>query len=334
MKKKKKNQTKPCQKTLTMIIVTSVCRQKKLSQDMLETLTSTPTRTLETFPRAYAPHPQQVLNDISQQNNFILATINQQMILPSTTPPFAINHTILWKEWMLQPILTLVTLDRNLSNPLDQNLYTLFGHQSTTIIYITHSLNNPVQLTHYTQTTHTTYPTTVTYNSQPIHSITWACKHACRLIKSILLDFTYLANLEFFFLLICNQFLTGLCSMAFPGHPKSLILPKIPQCHACRQDKIPHSCLYNSVHFFIIPSSPDFSHSLIVILPYNTTFLLDAPSQTLLQSSYYKNTLCNYFLKSLVQASNAVTCLPTPHPGGDGWAKPWQTPKPSGFSRT
>ena len=55
----------------------------------------------------------------------------------------------------------MVTLDGNLSNPLDQKLHTLLGHHQyispiTTIIYISHSLHNLQYITQPTQQ-HTTY---------------------------------------------------------------------------------------------------------------------------------------------------------------------------------
>ena len=55
----------------------------------------------------------------------------------------------------------MVTLDGNLSNPLDQKLHTLLGHLQyispiTTIIYISHSLHNLQYITQPTQQ-HTTY---------------------------------------------------------------------------------------------------------------------------------------------------------------------------------
>jgi len=55
----------------------------------------------------------------------------------------------------------MVTLDNNLSNPLDQKLHTLLGHHQyispiTTIIYISHSLHNLQYITQPTQQ-HTTY---------------------------------------------------------------------------------------------------------------------------------------------------------------------------------
>ena len=55
----------------------------------------------------------------------------------------------------------MVTLDGNLSNPLDQKLHTLLGHHQyispiLTIIYISHSLHNLQYITQPTQQ-HTTY---------------------------------------------------------------------------------------------------------------------------------------------------------------------------------
>ena len=67
----------------------------------------------------------------------------------------------------------MVTLDGNLSNPLDQKLHTLLGHlqyisPSTTILYISHSLHNHQYITQPTQQ-HTTY----TIHIQPhLHTTT------------------------------------------------------------------------------------------------------------------------------------------------------------------
>ena len=87
----------------------------------------------------------------------------------------------------------MVTLDGNLSNPLDQKLHTLLGHLQyispiTTILYISHSLHNLQYITqpsvHYTTNTttyyiHHTHTTTFTYNN-PLHTITGSCRHTCR----------------------------------------------------------------------------------------------------------------------------------------------------------
>ena len=84
----------------------------------------------------------------------------------------------------------MVTLDGNLSNPLDQKLHTLLGHHQyispiTTIIYISHSLHNLQYITqptqqHTTYTIHHTHTTTFTYNKNPLHTITCSCRHTCR----------------------------------------------------------------------------------------------------------------------------------------------------------
>ena len=64
------------------------------------------------------------------------------------------------------------------------------------------------------------------------------------------------------------------CSMAFPGQHKSLILAKFPHCCAVRPAQIPHCCLYKPVTFLSFPpSSPDFGISLLhipllVFIPY------------------------------------------------------------------
>ena len=98
-----------------------------------------------------------------------------------------------WRNGLYGSIYPMVTLDGNLSNPLDQKLHTLLGHLQyispiTTIIYISHSLHNHQYITQPTQQ-HTTY-TIHTYNhiyiqdNHPIPSITWTCTmHAgsCRL---------------------------------------------------------------------------------------------------------------------------------------------------------
>jgi len=52
-----------------------------------------------------------------------------------------------WRNGLYGSIYPMVTLDGNLSNPLDQKLHTLLGHlqyisPTTTIIYISHSLHN------------------------------------------------------------------------------------------------------------------------------------------------------------------------------------------------
>ena len=80
-----------------------------------------------------------------------------------------------WRNGLYGSIYPMVTLDGNLSNPLDQKLHTLLGHHQyispiTTIIYISHSFTQPS--TYYI------------HNNHPIHSITWTCTmHAgsCRL---------------------------------------------------------------------------------------------------------------------------------------------------------
>ena len=53
-----------------------------------------------------------------------------------------------WRNGFYGSIYPMVTLDGNLSNPLDQKLHTLFGHHQyispiTTIIYISHSFTQP-----------------------------------------------------------------------------------------------------------------------------------------------------------------------------------------------
>ena len=68
----------------------------------------------------------------------------------------------------------MVTLDSNLSNPLDQKLHTLFGHHQyispiTTIIYISHSLHNLQYITQPTQQ-HTTY--NISYTTIQLHTST------------------------------------------------------------------------------------------------------------------------------------------------------------------
>ena len=97
----------------------------------------------------------------------------------------------------------MVTLDGNLSNPLDQKLHTLLGHFQyispiTTIIYTSHSFTQPRTLhNQHNNILHTTYhiqqPNYI--HQQPIHSITWSCTHACRFMQSNLVDFPYLCCL-------------------------------------------------------------------------------------------------------------------------------------------
>jgi len=78
-----------------------------------------------------------------------------------------------WRNGLYGSIYPMVTLDGNLSNPLDQKLHTLLGHHQyispiTTIIYISHSLHNLQYITQPTQQ-HTTY----TIHIQPhLHTTT------------------------------------------------------------------------------------------------------------------------------------------------------------------
>ena len=70
----------------------------------------------------------------------------------------------------------MVTLDSNLSNPLDQKLHTLYGHHQyispiTPIIYISHSLHNLQYITQPTQQ-HTTYTIHI---QQHLHTTTTHC---------------------------------------------------------------------------------------------------------------------------------------------------------------
>ena len=93
-----------------------------------------------------------------------------------------------WRNGLYGSIYPMVTLDGNLSNPLDQKLHTLLGHFQyispiTTIIYISHSFTQP--RTFHNHILHTTYhiqqPNYI--HQQPICSITWSCRsHAgsCR----------------------------------------------------------------------------------------------------------------------------------------------------------
>ena len=85
----------------------------------------------------------------------------------------------------------MVTLDGNLSNPLDQKLHTLLGHHQyispiTTIIYISHSFTQPRTFhNQHNNILHTTYHIQQSnyIHQQPIGSITWSCRsHAgsCR----------------------------------------------------------------------------------------------------------------------------------------------------------
>ena len=77
-----------------------------------------------------------------------------------------------WRNGLYGSIYPMVTLDGNLSNPLDQKLHPSLAtfstyHQSTTIIYTTYYI-------------HHTHTTTFTYNNNPPHTITWSCRHTCR----------------------------------------------------------------------------------------------------------------------------------------------------------
>ena len=89
-----------------------------------------------------------------------------------------------WRNGLYGSIYPMVTLDSNLSNPLDQKLHPLLGHLQyispiTTIIYISHSLHNHQYITQPTQqhTTytihiqpHTTYRTTTPYSQSHGHA--------------------------------------------------------------------------------------------------------------------------------------------------------------------
>ena len=85
----------------------------------------------------------------------------------------------------------MVTLDSNLSNPLDQKLHTLLGHHQyispiTTIIYISHSLHNLQYITQPTQQ-HTTYNishTTTQLHTSTTHTLNHMDMHdACGLMQ-------------------------------------------------------------------------------------------------------------------------------------------------------
>ena len=79
-----------------------------------------------------------------------------------------------WRNGLYGSIYPMVTLDSNLSNPLDQKLHTLLGHHQyispiTTIIYISHSLHNLQYITQPTQQ-HTTY--TISHTTIRLHTST------------------------------------------------------------------------------------------------------------------------------------------------------------------
>ena len=96
-----------------------------------------------------------------------------------------------WRNGLYGSIYPMVTLDGNLSNPLDQKLHTLLGHHQyispiTTIIYISHSFTQPRTFhNQHNNILHTTYHIQQSnyIHQQPICSITWSCRsHAgsCR----------------------------------------------------------------------------------------------------------------------------------------------------------
>ena len=88
-----------------------------------------------------------------------------------------------WRNGLYGSIYPMVTLDGNLSNPLDQKLHTLLGHLQyispiTTIIYISHSFTQPRTFhNQHNHILHTTYHIQQSnyIHQQPIHSITWTC---------------------------------------------------------------------------------------------------------------------------------------------------------------
>ena len=141
----------------------------------------------------------------------------------------------------------MVTLDNNLSNPLDQKLHTLLGHHQyispiTTILYISHSLHNHQYITQPTQQ-HTTYTihiqqhlhTTTTHYTQlhghvdihaglmhshagfmwlyadPMQSHAGSCRHmySLPLFSLILMDNTHLIQGPELFLPIFHHFKTS-----------------------------------------------------------------------------------------------------------------------------
>ena len=171
-----------------------------------------------------------------------------------------------WRNRLYGSIYPMVTLDGNLSNPLDQKLHDLLGHlqyisPTTTIIYTTQSLHN-----HYIlHKTYTNNPYSPSHGLMQVHAVyfsgflkiwtnlvcMWLCMITWSLIWAILVDFPSMTSL---FDRLCRHMtwwlcslvlylVVLLCSMAFPGQHKSLILAKFPQCCAVRPAKIPHfSC--------------------------------------------------------------------------------------------
>ena len=102
-----------------------------------------------------------------------------------------------WRNGLYGSIYPMVTLDGNLSNPLDQKLHTLLGHHQyispiTTIIHISHSLHNHQYITQPTQQ-HTTYNishTTTQLHTSTTHTLNHMDMHdACGLMQAKLVDF-------------------------------------------------------------------------------------------------------------------------------------------------
>ena len=102
-----------------------------------------------------------------------------------------------WRNGLYGSIYPMVTLDGNLSNPLDQKLHTLLGHLQyispiTTIIHISHSLHNHQYITQPTQqhTTYTIYIQPHLHTGQPPHTLNHMDMHdACGLMQAKLVDF-------------------------------------------------------------------------------------------------------------------------------------------------